>query len=165
MKFLEKLNPNEESKIYATGTIFTVVALFVLTGVVFLSLIANRLDIVMSQPADETYTYFIMIMDRLLGLLTLLVIIPLTLYQLFSKNKQEIDKTITLIASIIVLTFIVGFFSGQHYYFKKYSNGELQYSKLFCKQTFETKMFDKVIEKQGKFPPKMCQPRPKKHGK
>ena len=162
MKFLEKLNPNEESKIYATGTIFTVVALFVLTGVVFLSLIANRLDIVMSQPADETYTYFIMIMDRLLGLLTLLVIIPLTIYQLFSKNKQEIDKTITLIASIIVLTFIVGFFGGQHYYFKKYSNGELQYSKLFCTQTVETKIFDYILEKQGKFAPQMCLPRPQK---
>ena len=163
MKFLEKLNPNEESKIYITGTIFTVVALFVLTGVVFLSLIANRLDIVMSQPADETYTYFIMIMDRLLGILTLFVIIPLTIYQLFSKNKQEIDKTISIIASVIVLTFIIGFFGGQHYYFKKYADGELQYSKLFCKQTAETKFFDSILEKQGKFAPQRCQPRSKKH--
>ena len=162
MKFLEKLNPNEESKIYVTGTIFTIVALFVLTGVVFLSLIANRLDIVMSQPADETYTYFIMVMDRLLGILTLFVIIPLTIYQFLSKNKQEIDKTISIVASVIVLTFIVGFFGGQHYYFKKYADGELQYSKLFCKQTAETKFFDKILEKQGKFPPQMCQPRPKK---
>ena len=165
MKFLEKLNPNEESKIYVTGTIITIVALFVLTGVVFLSLIANRLDIVMSQPADETYTYFIMVMDRLLGILTLFVIIPLTIYQFLSKNKQEIDKTISIIASVIALTFIVGFFGGQHYYFKKYADGELQYSKLFCKQTAETKFFDKILEKQGKFAPQMCQPRPKKNKK
>ena len=26
----------------------------------------------------------------------------------------------------------------------------------------ETKVFDKLIENQGKFPPQMCQPRPKK---
>ena len=64
MKFLGKLNPNEESKLYVTGTIFTIVALFILTGVVFLLLIANKLDIVMSQPADETYTYFISILSR-----------------------------------------------------------------------------------------------------
>ena len=165
MKFLEKLSPNEESKIYVTGTIFTIVALFVLTGVVFLSLIANRLDIVMSQPADETYTYFIMVMDRLLGILTLFVIIPLTIYQFLSKNKQEIDKTISIVASVIVLTFIVGFFGGQHYYFKKYADGELQYSKLFCKQTAETKFFDKILEKQGKFAPSMCLTRPKKNKK
>ena len=163
MKFLEKLNPNEESKFYVTGTIFTIVALFVLTGVVFLLLIANKLDIVMSQPADETYTYFISIMDKILGILTLLVILPLSIYQFFSKNKQDIDKTISFVAVGIILIFVVGFLGGQHYYFKKYAEGELQYSKLFCKSSFETKMFDKVIEKQGKFPPQMCQPRPKKH--
>ena len=165
MKFLEKLNPNEESKFYVTGTIFTIIALLILTGVVFLLLIANKLDIVMTQPADETYTYFISIMDKILGLLTLVVILPLSLYQLFSKNKQEIDKTISFIAVGIILVFVAGFFGGQHYYFKKYADGELQYSKLFCKPSFETKMFDKIIEKQGKFPPQMCQPRPKKHGK
>ena len=163
MKFLGKLNPNEESKLYVTGTIFTIVALFILTGVVFLLLIANKLDIVMSQPADETYTYFISIMDKILGILTLLVILPLSIYQFLSKNKQEIDKTISFVAIGIILIFVVGFFGGQHYYFKKYAEGELQYSKLFCKSSFETKMFDKVIEKQGKFPPQMCQPRPKKH--
>ena len=163
MKFLEKLNPNEESKFYVTGTIFTIIALFVLTGVVFLSLIANRLDIVMSQPASETYTYFIMIMDRFLGFLTILVIIPLSIYQFLSKDKQEIDKTISFVAIGIILIFVIGYFGGQHYYFKKYSEGELQYSKLFCKPSFETKIFDKMIEKQGKFPPQMCQFRPKKH--
>lgn len=162
MKFLEKLNPNEASKVYVTGTIFSIVALFVLTGVIFLLLIANKLDIVMTQPADETYTYFIAVMDRIIGLIGVFVILPLTLNQLFSKNKQEIDKTISAVASVIILLLLVAFLGGQHYYFKKYSEGEIQYSKLFCNQSFERKIFDKVIEKGGKFPPQMCQPRPKK---
>ncbi len=165
MKFINKLNPNEASKIYIMGTIFTIVALFVLTGIVFLSLIANRLDIVMSQPASETYTYFIMIMDRLLGCLTLLVILPLTIYQIHSKNKQDIDRTISIIAYAIIFTFTIGFLGGENYYFKKYSDKELQYSKLFCRPTAETKIFDKIIIKRGEVPPQMCQTRPLKKQK
>ena len=77
-------------------------------------------------------------------------------------TEQEIDKTISAVASVIILLLLVAFLGGQHYYFKKYSEGEIQYSKLFCNQSFERKIFDKVIEKGGKFPPQMCQPRPKK---
>lgn len=162
MKFLEKLNPNSNSKLYITGTFFTVVALFILTGVVFLLLIANKLDIVMSQPAVETYTYFISIMDRICGILTILVIFPITVYQIMSKNKFEVDKTISIVAIAILLGFIIAFFGGENYYFKKYADGELKYSKLFCKPTIETKIFDKLITKNGNFLPQMCQDRPKK---
>lgn len=162
MKFLEKLNPNSNSKLYIMGMIFTVVALFILTGVVFLLLIANKLDIVMSQPAGETYTYFISIMDRICGLLIIFVIFPITVYQIATKNKLEIDKTISIVAILILLVFITAFFGGENYYFKKYTDGELKYSKLFCEPTIETKIFDKLIAKNGNFPPQMCQIRPKK---
>lgn len=162
MKFLEKLNPNAQSKFYVTGTIFGFAALFILTGVVFLLLVANKLDIVMSQPVDETFTYFISIMDKIIGVLILVLFLPLSIFQIFSKNKQEIDKTISIIAGVLVLFLFCAFFYGQHYFYKKYASGDLQYSKLFCAPTIETKLFDKLIEKSGNFPPKMGQIRPKK---
>ena len=42
------------------------------------------------------------IMNKILGILTLLVILPLSIYQFLSKNKQEIDKTISFIAVGII---------------------------------------------------------------
>lgn len=166
MKFLEKFNINSESKSYIFGLIFSVVALFVVTGVIFLGLVANRLDIIMTQPAKETYTYFIALMDRILAILTIFAIIPITCYQVFSKSKSKIDKGVTLVASIILIAIIITFFGGEYYYLKKYQSGELSYSGMFCQPTVETKVFDKIIIHKGKQPPVMCIPpnqRPKKN--
>lgn len=156
MKFIENINVNSESKIYLSGILFSVIALFIITGIVFLVLIAGKLDIVMTQPADETYTYFIMIMDRIIFLLSILVIIPLTIYQITAKNKSQIDTTVSISAITIILLLLVAFFGGEYYYLKKYKTGDLSYSKMFCSQTIETKIFDSIITGNGETPPLMC---------
>lgn len=162
MKFLEKINVNSESKAYIAGTIFTIAALFLITAVIFLVLIANKLDIVMTQAAGDTYTYFISIMYRILAVLSVIIIIPLTIYQLKSKNKSKIDETVSITASILVLALIVTFFGGEYYYLKKYKDGELSYSKMFCNPTIETRIFDRIIEHEQGIPPTMCLPPNKK---
>lgn len=165
MKFLEKINLNSESKIYLSGTIISIITLFIVTAVVFLLLVANKLNIVMSQPAGETYTYFISITDRILAVLTIFVMLPLTVYQLLSKSHSKIDETISFVAVILLLVLFITFFGGEYYYMKKYQNGELSYSKMFCNPTIETKIFDQIIIKKGETPPVMCIPpnqRPKK---
>lgn len=161
MKFLEKININSESKTYITGAIFFVITLFLLTAVVFLVLISDKLDIVMTQPAGETYTYFIAIMDRILAVLSVCMMIPLTIYQIASKQKSKIDHTVSYIAGCLLVVIAAAFIGGEVYYFKKYNAGELSYSKMFCKPTVETKIFDSILQKQNKHSPKMCQPRHK----
>lgn len=162
MKFLEKININSESKIYLTGAIFSVIALFLVTGIIFLVLIAGKLDIVMTQPADETYTYFIMIMDRIIAFITIFIILPLTCYQIFAKNKSQVDTTVSMISVGIVLILLVAFFGGEYYFLKKYRTGDLNYSKMFCSKTIETRVFDRIITTQGDTPPVTCQTRPEK---
>jgi hypothetical protein len=56
MKFLEKLNPNSETKIYVTGIIAILIALFIVTAVIFLYIISTKLSIIMSQSAKESFT-------------------------------------------------------------------------------------------------------------
>lgn len=165
MKFLEKINVNSESKIYITGAIFFVITLFLLTAVVFLVLISGKLNIVMTQPAGETYTYFIAIMDRILAILSVCLIFPLTVYQILTKQKSKLDLMVSGIAGGILIIIFTAFIGGEIYYFKKYSAGELSYSKLFCKPTLETKIFDLILEKQNKSFPRMCLPRPRTKNK
>ncbi len=156
MKILDKINMNSESKAYITGVICSIVTLFIVTAVIFLFLIANRLDTVMTQPAGETYTYFMVIMDRILILLIVFGLLPLTTYQIYSKAKSKIDGIISVIASILLIASTVTFFGGEFHYMEKYKTGKLSYSKMFCNPTIETKIFDKILTKQGEEIPKMC---------
>ena len=137
---------NSESKIYLTGIIITVIALFIITAVIFLFMISNKVDIVMTQSASITYTYFIKIADRILAVLLIFAILPITIYQLLSKNKTNTDKTISLIATFLLVIFTSIFFYGEYYFMKKYSTGELNTSKMFSTPSIETKIFDKIIK-------------------
>ena len=160
MKKLNDININQASKVCIMGIIYTIVFLFVLMAVVFLWILATQLPIVMSQPAGETYTYFVSIVDRILLGVIVFCIIPLLAYQIVSKEKSEKDVFVTIGAASILLIMLMAFAGGEMYYFKKYSNGELSYSKMFCNSTIETKIFDNFI-----IPPQMCLPqeqRPRK---
>lgn len=144
MKLLDNLNP--QSKTYITGIIFSIIALFIVTAVAFLFLISDKLDVVMTQAAGITYTYFIQIADRILALLIVFVIFPLTIYQLLSKNKSKIDNLISIF-SILLMTLLIGiFWGGQYHFLQKYRDGELKGSKMFAVPTIETKIFDKIIK-------------------
>lgn len=161
MKFLDKFNLNSESKIYLSGVIFSVIALFLITGIVFLILFAAKLNIVMTQPADETFSYFLLIMDRIIAILTILAILPLTIYQIFSKNKSQLDTVVSMSGLIIFIIILSAFLGGEKYVMQKYTSGDLNYSKMFCSKTIETKTFDYIITKQGQTPPITCQTRKK----
>lgn len=161
MKIIDKLNINQESRIYLTGASFTIIAMFIVMAVLFLWIISNNLNIIMTQPGDETYTYFISIMDRVLAFTTILIIIPLSIYQIFAKNKSQVDRTVSLTAFILIFVLCIIFFGGEYFYFNKYSEGELSYSKMFCTPTIETKTFDKIILKNSAQIPQMCVERPK----
>ena len=153
MKFLEDINLNQASKVCISGIIYTIVVMFVLMAVVFLWILATKLPIVMSQPAGETYTYFVSIADRILLFVIMFVIVPLIGYQISSKDKSESDTIVSASSVAIAVIMLVVFFGGEMYYFKKYSNGELSYSQMFCNSTIETKIFDSFI-----IPPQMCLP-------
>jgi uncharacterized BrkB/YihY/UPF0761 family membrane protein len=153
MKLLEDINLNQSSKICLTGLIYTIVVMFVLMAVVFLWILATKLPIVMSQPSGETYTYFVAIIDRILLFVILFVVFPLSLYQILSKNKSKSDVIVSAAASAILLIMLFVFAGGEMHYFKKYSNGELSYSQMFCNKTFEMKIFDNFV-----IPPQMCLP-------
>ena len=65
-------------------------------------------------------TYFIKIADRILAVLLIFAILPITIYQLLSKNKTNTDKTISLIATFLLVIFTSIFFYGEYYFMKKY---------------------------------------------
>ena len=153
MKFLDNININQESKICLAGIIYSIVAMFIMMAVVFLWMISTNLPVIMSQPSGETYTYFVSIMDRILLFVIVFVIIPLVGYQAFSKGKSNPDTIVSIVSFTIAVIMIVVFAGGEMYYFKKYSNGELSYSQMFCKHTVEMKLFDNFV-----IPPQMCLP-------
>lgn len=144
MKILDNLNL--QSKTYITGMFFIIITLFILTAVIFLFLISDKLDIVMTQPAGITYTYFIQITDRILALLIVFAILPITVYQLFSKNKSKVDTSLSIFSIILLIGLIGVFFCGQYHFMQKYRDGELNGSKMFSAPTIETKIFDKIIK-------------------
>ncbi len=153
MKFLDDINLNQASKVCISGIIYTVVVMFVLMAVVFLWILATKLPIVMSQPSGETYTYFVSIMDRILLFVIVFAIVPIIGYQVFSKDKSNADTIVSLVSVVVAVVMIVVFAGGEMYYFKKYSNGELSYSQMFCSETIETKIFNTIV-----IPPQMCLP-------
>jgi len=159
MKFLDKLNLSLESRIYVIGTIFISIAMFIVMAVLFLVIIANNLNIIMSQPAGETYAYIIFVMYRIFAFVIIFGIIPFSIYQFSTKNKSKTDKTISIIASFVLTVVLFIFIGGEFYCFNKYSSGGLSYSKLFCKPTLETKLFDKYLIKTGAPIPELCQER------
>ncbi len=144
---------NPESKTYINVLIFTVIALFIISGATFLILTANKLDIIMRQPPGETYTYFMMIMDRIIALLTVVVIVPISVYQWLSHNKNTVDKITSAASVLIIAAFLGTFFSGELHFYEKYKDGELNKSVMFCKPSVETKIFDKILIKNGITPP------------
>lgn len=156
MKILEKINISSASKLYIIGMIYAVVALFVALAVVFLYIIADKLPIVMNQPAGVTYTYFVAFIDRILAILILFVFLPLTCYQLFAKVVSKTDRTISLAGVIVLLVTGFIFAGGEYHFLKKYQSGDLNSSKMFCNSTVETKIFDRIITSGGGTPPQMC---------
>jgi uncharacterized membrane protein YwzB len=144
MKIFDKLNINKESKIVVSGMIFAIIALFIVVAVVFLGIFATKLNLVMTQPANETYTYFISIADRILFIFMIFGILPLSCYQIFSKDKNKTDIAICTVVVTILLAMLIAFFGGEYYFYKKYKSGELNNAKIFDNQTIEMKIFDKI---------------------
>lgn len=157
MKILEKINISSASKLYIIGMIYAVVALFVALAVIFLYIIADKLTIVMNQPAGVTYTYFVAFVDRILAILTLFVILPLTCYQVFAKAISKTDKTVSVVGIIVLLAIAFVWGGGEYHFLKKYQDGDLSSSKMFCNPTIEAKIFDRIIEHNGGTIPQMCQ--------
>ena len=105
---MKKINFNSASSAYITGILITVVAIFIISGVVFLTLLANKLDTVMSSPSAITYTYFMMIMDRVILFAFIFAVLPLSFYQWFSKDtKLSTDKAVSLISVFVIFAFIL----------------------------------------------------------
>lgn len=147
MRILENLQITEESKIYLSGVIFSILALFIITAVVFLWLFFDKINIIMNQPSNETYAYFLLIVGRILAVITVLMIIPLGIYQIFSKQKSKTDTIISVVAAVLPVIFILVFLGEQIYVYQKYSSGELSKSKLFENKMIETSIYDKLINR------------------
>ena len=144
MKFLNSIS--NESKIYIYGIIFSILGVLVISSVIFMFLIANRLDTVVSQNTKITYTYFIFIMNRILLLITTFFIIPLSVYQ-YKFRRTKADKITGLFSILLILISICTIFLGEYNFFHTYKNGELQNSPMFSKPTLETKIFDRILAK------------------
>ena len=133
---------SKESRIYILSVIISIFILFLITSVIFMALIADKLDIVVNQSAKITYTYFISIMDRLLALFIIFIILPVTIYQMVSKNKSNGDKTVSSLSLFILLAFIFVFLGGEYNFYKTFKNGELNSSQLFNSNRIEFKIFN-----------------------
>ena len=136
---------NQETRTYILGLLISIVVLFVLCAVIFLIVAAKHTDIILTQSPEITCTYFISIIDRILLFLILFSIIPLTVYQILSKNKTSSDCFFSIISGVLLLIMIVVLFGGEYHYFKSYKSGLLQSSQMFSKPTLETKLFDKLL--------------------
>lgn len=146
---MKKINLNPASSTYVTGIILAVVTVFILSGVIFLLLVSNRLDIVMSSPSAVTYTYFMMIMDRIIAGVFVLWVLPLTIYQWSaaakSADKTRADKAVSLISVLVLLIAGVIFLSGEMHFFEKYKEGQLYGTGLFAAPTIETRIFNRIL--------------------
>ena len=148
-------NINKKSKIYLTGLLASFILLFLLTAVIFLWVAADKLDILFSQKPGITYTYFMSIMDGVLAGLGIFVLLPLTVYQIFEKEKSHVDRGISIFSVIILLIFTGIFFAGEYHFFQKYKDGELSNSVMFCSKK-EFYVFDKILTKNGENIPLKC---------
>jgi len=151
-------NLSIESKTYLNGILFIAVTILILTAVCSLVIVANNLGVVMMQKAKITYTYFIMIMDRILLFSLILGILPLTVIQLISKNKTREDKTLSMLAAVLFVIAFATFANGQYYFYKTYKSGDLSTSGMFCEKLPEIELFNKIIIRSGNHPPQMCLP-------
>jgi len=144
MKFLDKLDIKQETKTYIAGVIFFIITLFILLSVSFILLATDKLDVLFSQRAEVVCTYFISIMDRILFVMMVLWLLPVTIMQLAAKNKSKTDKITSINAIIILIVLISVFVGGEYHFYKIYKSGGLSNSKLFSRPTVEMKIFDKI---------------------
>ena len=144
MKFLEKLDIKQETKTYIAGVIFFVITLFILSSVSFIWIATDKLDILFSQKAEVVCTYFASIMDRILFVMIILWLLPITIMQFAAKNKSKTDKITLLEAVLILIALLTIFAGGEYHFYKIYKSGELTNSELFSKPTLEMKIFDKI---------------------
>ncbi len=156
MKFLQNMKINAESKMYITETIFNICALFIISAVCFLVMVTKNIDYVMAQNAKITYNYFILIMDRILAIISVVGIIPSTIYQIVSKNKSHIDKIISLWAILVIFVILLILSAGQYNIYKAYKNGDLNNSKMFCSQKIEYEIYNSILRQQNEKIPNIC---------
>lgn len=143
---MKNLNLNSVSSAYITGILITIIAIFVISGVFFLLLLANKLDTVMNSPSAITYTYFMMIMDRVILIALVFAIFPLSMYQWLSKlQKSSSDKVVSIISLFVIFAFIFTLISGELHFLNKYKEGSLANSKLFSSKQIEMQVFDKIL--------------------
>lgn len=154
MKISEKLNLHDKSKLYLIGIGICVLILFLIVALVFWSVIKSY----NSQSPQEMYSYFLMLVDRWLFALIILGVLPLSIYQWMESKKSSGDKFVSVFSGIMLVGFIIIFYSGQSYFMQKYRAGELSSSVIFCKPSVETAVFDTIIRFQGETPPAMCLP-------
>ncbi len=143
---MKKIEFNSATSAYLTGILITIVAIFIISGVFFLVLLANKLDTVMSSPSAITYTYFMMIMDRVILFAFIFAVLPLSFYQWFSKDsKLGTDKIVSVVSVFVIFAFILTFVSGELHFLDKYKEGKLEHSKLFSSHQIEMQIFDKML--------------------
>lgn len=143
---MKKIEFNSATSAYLTGILITIVAIFIISGVFFLVLLANKLDTVMSSPSAITYTYFMMIMDRVILFAFIFAVLPLSFYQWFSKDsKLGTDKIVSVVSVFVIFAFILTFVSGELHFLDKYKEGKLENSKLFSSHQIEMQIFDQML--------------------
>lgn len=147
MKNFTDSKVKDATKIYFTGLAIFIILLFLLTGVIFLWICADKLDIIFNQKIELTCTYFVSILDRVLLVLLAVLLFPLTLYQILTKNETAADKIINYLSVCIFTIFCLVFIGGEYHYFNLYKSGSLKNSPMFSKQTIETKVFDLILKK------------------
>jgi len=139
---MKKISLNSASKIYINGIIASVITIFIVTGVVFLLVVSNKLDIVMNSEPGVTYTYFVMIMDRIIALAIILAVLPLSIYQWISKDKTARDRVVCAISVIIFALCCMVLICGEMRFYDKYQSGGLNGTQLFSEPVIEMKIMD-----------------------
>ena len=140
---------SDKSKLYLLGVLICIAAMFIIVALVFWSNVSNYTN----GSAQEVYSSFLLVVDRWLFALIVFGVLPLTFYQWLSHGKAQGDKLISVFAGIVLVCFVVVFFSGESYILQKYKDGELSSSAVFAKSTIETRIFDKILRVQGSASP------------
>ena len=145
---------SEKSMLYLPCFLICTATMFIIVAITFWLGISNYTD---GSP-QETYAHFLLIVDRWMFAMIILGILPLTIFQWMSDKKETGDKLVSFLAGIVLCCYVLVFYSGESYIMQKYTAGELSTSKMFCKPTIETRIFDRLIYLQGSTPPAMCLP-------